>query len=77
MPSSSSTPERSSGRPRRSLTKRDRLDSLRRLTARDRLLLAWLAEHYVLSAAQISQAPPLVRILCEVRRQRCGRTLTN
>ncbi|MGQ5265223.1 replication-relaxation family protein [Micromonospora sp. ZYX-F-536] len=35
---------------------RDRLDHLRRLTLRDRQLLAWLAEHYVLSAGQITQA---------------------
>ncbi len=35
---------------------RDRLDHLRRLTLRDRQLLAWLAEHYILSAGQITQA---------------------
>ena len=34
----------------------ERLDRLRRLTTRDRHLLAWLAEHYVLSADQITQA---------------------
>ena len=32
-----------------------RLDQLRRLTARDRLLLSWLAEHYVLTTTQITQ----------------------
>ncbi|MCI4066190.1 replication-relaxation family protein [Micromonospora sp. R77] len=35
---------------------RDRFDHLRRLTLRDRQLLAWLAEHYVLSTGQITQA---------------------
>ena len=35
---------------------RNRLEHLRRLTLRDRQLLAWLAEHYVLSADQITQA---------------------
>ncbi|MEV6491956.1 replication-relaxation family protein [Actinoplanes sp. NPDC051633] len=33
-----------------------RLDRLRRLTVRDHRLLSWLAEHYVLSAAQITAA---------------------
>jgi hypothetical protein len=46
----------SSGIPRRPSTRRDRLDLLRRLTVRDRLLLSWLAEHYVLSTSQISHA---------------------
>ncbi|WP_246157733.1 replication-relaxation family protein [Micromonospora palomenae] len=32
------------------------MDNLRRLTSRDRQLLAWLAEHYVLSTDQIAQA---------------------
>jgi hypothetical protein len=36
--------------------RRDRLRSLGRLTARDRTLLGWLAEHYLLSSTQISQA---------------------
>jgi Replication-relaxation len=40
----------------RSASRRDRLDRLRRLTLRDRQLLAWLAEHYLLSAGQITQA---------------------
>jgi hypothetical protein len=44
-----------SDRPRRS-PKRHRLDHLRRLTARDRLLLSWLAEHYLLTTTQIAQA---------------------
>ncbi len=56
MPSSARTPHLSSNRSGRPVNKRDRLESLRRLTARDRLLLSWLAEHYVLSTAQISQA---------------------
>jgi hypothetical protein len=34
----------------------DPLADVRRLTGRDRLLLAWLAEHYVLSTEQISAA---------------------
>jgi hypothetical protein len=34
----------------------DRWDPLRRLTSRDRLLLFWLAEHYVLTGAQIARA---------------------
>jgi hypothetical protein len=41
---------------RSSAHRRARLDRLRRLTLRDRQLLAWLAEHYVLSADQIAQA---------------------
>jgi hypothetical protein len=31
-------------------------DALRRLTSRDRLLLSWLAEHYLLSSGQIARA---------------------
>ena len=38
------------------ISKRDRLNLLRRLTLRDRLLLSWLAEHYLLSTDQITQA---------------------
>lgn len=34
----------------------DRWENLRRLTSRDRLLLSWLAEHYLLSTAQITRA---------------------
>src|SRR3954451_24429911 len=34
----------------------DRIDRLRRLTARDHRLLRWLAEHYVLSTDQIATA---------------------
>jgi hypothetical protein len=56
MSPSASTPDSPSERSRRPPTKRDRLDLLRRLTGRDRLLLSWLAEHYVLSTAQISPA---------------------
>ena len=56
MPGSPSTLGSSSGRPHRPPDRRQLLDQLRRLTARDRLLLSWLAEHYVLSTAQISQA---------------------
>lgn len=41
---------------RRPPDRRTRLDHLRRLTVRDRLLLSWLAEHYVLTTAQIGQA---------------------
>ncbi|MGN9920277.1 replication-relaxation family protein [Micromonospora palomenae] len=37
-------------------SKSQRLSQLRRLTLRDRELLAWLAEHYVLSTAQITRA---------------------
>jgi hypothetical protein len=37
-------------------SRRDRLDNLRRLTLRDRQLLSWLAEHYLLSTNQITQA---------------------
>jgi len=40
----------------RSPSRLERLDRLRRLTTRDRQLLQWLAEHYVLSADQITQA---------------------
>ncbi|OKI45463.1 replication-relaxation family protein [Micromonospora sp. CB01531] len=44
-------------RPSRSpSSKLQRLAHLRRLTLRDRQLLAWLAEHYVLSTAQIATA---------------------
>ncbi|GHJ52958.1 hypothetical protein Nm8I071_22650 [Nonomuraea sp. TT08I-71] len=44
-------------RPSRSpSSKLQRLAHLRRLTLRDRQLLAWLAEHYVLSTAQIAAA---------------------
>jgi hypothetical protein len=46
----------SAGVPRSSSSRLDRLDRLRRLTVRDHLLLAWLAEHYVLSTAQIAAA---------------------
>ncbi|WP_430788186.1 replication-relaxation family protein [Actinoplanes sp. G11-F43] len=38
------------------MSRLDRLDRLRRLTARDHLLLAWLAEHYVLTTGQIATA---------------------
>jgi hypothetical protein len=41
---------------RSAISKRHRLALLRRLTLRDRQLLTWLAEHYVLSADQITQA---------------------
>jgi hypothetical protein len=41
---------------RSSSSRLDRLDRLRRLTARDHLLLSWLAEHYVLTTGQISTA---------------------
>ncbi|MEV8504520.1 replication-relaxation family protein [Actinoplanes sp. NPDC051475] len=34
----------------------DSLDAVRRLTGRDRLVLSWLAEHYVLSTDQIAAA---------------------
>ncbi|MGC4795604.1 replication-relaxation family protein [Micromonospora saelicesensis] len=37
-------------------TRPDRLQLLRRLTLRDRQLLDWLAEHYLLSTDQIAQA---------------------
>ncbi|WP_442933265.1 replication-relaxation family protein [Micromonospora psammae] len=37
-------------------SRRARLENLRRLTLRDRQLLAWLAEHYVLSTEQITEA---------------------
>ncbi|MET8147848.1 replication-relaxation family protein [Actinoplanes sp. NPDC049668] len=47
--SSSSSRQPSSGR-------LQRLDLLRRLTARDHRLLSWLAEHYVLTTSQIATA---------------------
>lgn len=56
MSSSTSPAQVPSRRSRRPSSKRDRLDHLRRLTVRDRLLLSWLAEHYVLSTTQIGQA---------------------
>ncbi len=37
-------------------SKPDRLSAYRRLTPRDRLLLSWLAEHYLLSTDQIHRA---------------------
>ncbi|MFG1952446.1 replication-relaxation family protein [Micromonospora sp. NPDC048830] len=42
--------------PTRRPSRAERLPYLRRLTLRDRQLLAWLAEHYVLSTAQITTA---------------------
>jgi hypothetical protein len=61
-PSSSASPlssrsgsSRSSSR-RSSSSRLERLDRLRRLTARDHLLLSWLAEHYVLTTGQIAAA---------------------
>ncbi|MEV0157583.1 replication-relaxation family protein [Micromonospora sp. NPDC050686] len=54
MSRESTNPE---SRPSRSpSSKLQRLAHLRRLTLRDRQLLAWLAEHYVLSTAQITAA---------------------
>lgn len=54
MSRESANPE---SRPSRSPSSRlQRLAHLRRLTLRDRHLLAWLAEHYVLSTAQIAAA---------------------
>ena len=53
---SSSTPHPSSNPRPSSNRKRDQLINLGRLTLRDRELLSWLAEHYVLSTKQISQA---------------------
>ncbi len=38
-----------------SVSRRNRLDHLRRLTLRDHQLLAWLAEHYILTTNQITQ----------------------
>jgi hypothetical protein len=40
----------------RRVSRQERLDLLRRLTLRDRQLLAWLAEHYLLSTDQIAEA---------------------
>ncbi|MEV0811354.1 replication-relaxation family protein [Micromonospora sp. NPDC050200] len=40
----------------RRLPRQQRLELLRRLTLRDRQLLGWLAEHYLLSTDQIAQA---------------------
>jgi hypothetical protein len=40
----------------RSPSKRARLELLARLTSRDRALLAWLAEHYLLSTQQVAHA---------------------
>src|SRR3954471_9264370 len=50
-----STPGDPPGR-RRPSPRQARLDQLRRLTGRDRLLLSWLAEHYVLTTTQIARA---------------------
>ncbi len=49
---SSPSPSPSSRRPSR----QERLEHLRRLTLRDRTLLGWLAEHYLLSTDQITKA---------------------
>jgi hypothetical protein len=54
QPSCARLPGSSSAR--RSSSRLDRLDRLRRLTVRDHDLLRWLAEHYVLSTDQIAQA---------------------
>jgi Replication-relaxation len=54
--SPSPTADLPSDRTRRPSSRRYRLEHLRRLTARDRLLLSWLAEHYVLTTTQISRA---------------------
>ncbi|MBQ0896745.1 replication-relaxation family protein [Micromonospora sp. U56] len=56
MASESSTPVFRPSSSRTPSSKVQRLPQLRRLTLRDRELLAWLAEHYVLSTAQITQA---------------------
>lgn len=50
--SSNPSPSPSSRRPSR----QERLEHLRRLTLRDRTLLGWLAEHYLLSTDQIAKA---------------------
>jgi DNA-binding CsgD family transcriptional regulator len=57
--SAESEPARFSALPssaRRSSSRLLRLDRLRRLTVRDHQLLRWLAEHYILSTDQISDA---------------------
>ena len=51
-----STSARPSPTTRSSSSRLGRLDTLRRLTLRDRQLLAWLAEHYLLSSEQIGDA---------------------
>ncbi len=51
-PPPSPAPSPSSRRPSR----QERLENLRRLTLRDRQLLGWLAEHYLLSTDQITTA---------------------
>lgn len=56
MSSESSTPASRPSSSRSPASRRQRLAYLRRLTLRDRQLLAWLAEHYVLSTDQITQA---------------------
>ena len=58
MPANNSRSRSSSASssPARALSRRARLDRLRRLTARDHHLLRWLAEHYVLSTDQIAAA---------------------
>jgi hypothetical protein len=56
MSSKSSNPASRPSLSRSPGSKRGRLEQLRRLTLRDRQLLAWLAEHYVLSTSQITQA---------------------
>ncbi len=50
------SPGRSGFGPVRGPARRDRLRLTARLTPRDRTILGWLAEHYLLSTAQITQA---------------------
>ena len=55
-PSDPSVTARASGSASRAPSRRERLRFTRRLTPRDRTILGWLAEHYLLSADQITQA---------------------
>jgi DNA-binding CsgD family transcriptional regulator len=56
-PDSPAVPIARGGPPaRRAPSRRDRLRLLGNLTARDRTILGWLAEHYLLTTGQIAQA---------------------
>src|SRR5437867_6290189 len=54
--SSASNPRRRHNRVPPASGKPGPFDAHRRLTSRDRLLLSWLAEHYLLSSVQIARA---------------------
>ncbi|MET7949061.1 replication-relaxation family protein [Micromonospora sp. NPDC005324] len=56
QPNPPTPPETSPPPPARPPSRQERLELLRRLTLRDRTLLAWLAEHYLLTTEQITTA---------------------